>query len=204
KLKGYAARNAENKRRFNNDPRDNHVQQPPFKSQNVGEKNVARAYTVGNSENKRVAVATTAQRALVANQKFVTCFRRAYALGGGDGNPDSNVVTGTFLINNRYAYILFDSGADRSFVSIMFSALIDITPSALDVSYTVELADVRIAGSDTIIGVLSRYHAMIVCVEKIVCISYDNEILTIQGDISNAKKMEDKSEEEQLEDVLIV
>ncbi|GKE47017.1 putative reverse transcriptase domain-containing protein, partial [Tanacetum coccineum] len=30
-------------------------------------------------------------------------------------NPDSNVVTGTFLLNNRYASILFDIGADRSF-----------------------------------------------------------------------------------------
>ncbi|GJS31355.1 putative reverse transcriptase domain-containing protein [Tanacetum coccineum] len=76
---------------------------------------------------------------------------RAYALGGGDGNPDSNVVTGTFLLNNRYAYILFDSGADRSFVSTTFSALIDITPTALDVSYTVELADGRSTASDTII-----------------------------------------------------
>ncbi|GJW67597.1 putative reverse transcriptase domain-containing protein [Tanacetum coccineum] len=77
--------------------------------------------------------------------------RRAYALGGGDGNPDSNVITGTFLLNNHYAYILFDSGADRSFVSTTFSALIDIPPAALDISYIVELAAGRIAESDTII-----------------------------------------------------
>ncbi|GKB01620.1 putative reverse transcriptase domain-containing protein [Tanacetum coccineum] len=218
KLKGYAAMNAENKRRFENNPRDNRVQQPPFKRQNVGGQNVTRAYTVGNSEKKgyagslpycnkcrlhhegrctvkctnckkvghmardcRVAVAVTAQRTPVVNQRAVTYFGcggqghyksdclklknqnrvdkaanndargRAYALGGGDGNPDSNVVTGTFLLNNRYAYILFDSGADRSFVSTKFSALIDITPTALDISYTVEFADGRIAGSDTII-----------------------------------------------------
>ncbi|GKB80550.1 putative reverse transcriptase domain-containing protein [Tanacetum coccineum] len=30
-------------------------------------------------------------------------------------NPGSNVVTGTLLLNNRYASILFDTGADRSF-----------------------------------------------------------------------------------------
>ncbi|GJZ78329.1 reverse transcriptase domain-containing protein [Tanacetum coccineum] len=47
KLKGYAARDAENKRRFDNDPRDNRVQQPPLKR-----KNVARAYMVGNNKNK--------------------------------------------------------------------------------------------------------------------------------------------------------
>ncbi|GJZ18573.1 putative reverse transcriptase domain-containing protein [Tanacetum coccineum] len=40
---------------------------------------------------------------------------RAYALGGRDASPDSNVITGTFLLNNRYATILFDTGADRSF-----------------------------------------------------------------------------------------
>ncbi|GJT27732.1 putative reverse transcriptase domain-containing protein [Tanacetum coccineum] len=31
---------------------------------------------------------------------------RAYALGGGERNQDSNVVTGTFLLNNRYASML--------------------------------------------------------------------------------------------------
>ncbi|GJX19988.1 putative reverse transcriptase domain-containing protein [Tanacetum coccineum] len=68
---------------------------------------------------------------------------RAYALGGGDVNPGSNTVTGTFLLNDHHAYMLFDSGADRSFVSNTFSALLDITPYALDVSYAIELADGR-------------------------------------------------------------
>ncbi|GJT41321.1 putative reverse transcriptase domain-containing protein [Tanacetum coccineum] len=40
---------------------------------------------------------------------------RAYALGGSDASPDSNVITSTFLFNNRYAIILFDTSADRSF-----------------------------------------------------------------------------------------
>ncbi|GKG02896.1 putative reverse transcriptase domain-containing protein, partial [Tanacetum coccineum] len=40
---------------------------------------------------------------------------RAYALGGRDASTDSNFITGTFLLNNRYAIILFDTGADRSF-----------------------------------------------------------------------------------------
>ncbi|GJT40701.1 putative reverse transcriptase domain-containing protein [Tanacetum coccineum] len=60
---------------------------------------------------------------------------RAYAIGGGGTNPDSNVVTGTFLLNNCYASMLFDSGADRSFVSTTFSALLDVTPTTLDTSY---------------------------------------------------------------------
>ncbi|GJT04391.1 putative reverse transcriptase domain-containing protein [Tanacetum coccineum] len=50
---------------------------------------------------------------------------KVYAVGNAGANPD-NVVAGTFLLNNRYAYILFDTGADRSFVSTAFSTLLDI------------------------------------------------------------------------------
>nr|GFB17029.1 reverse transcriptase domain-containing protein [Tanacetum cinerariifolium] len=42
---------------------------------------------------------------------------KVYAVGHAGTNLDSNVITGTFLLNNRYASILFDTGADRSFVS---------------------------------------------------------------------------------------
>ncbi|GJV24360.1 putative reverse transcriptase domain-containing protein [Tanacetum coccineum] len=178
-------------------------------------------------------------------------------------NPDSNVVTGTFLLNNCYASMLFDSGADRSFVSTTFSALLDVTPTTLDTSYAVELADGRISetnivlrgctlgllghpfdidlmpvelGSfDVIIGMdwLAKYHALIVCDEKVVRIPYGNEVLIIRGDSCDSgsklniisctktqkyiekgcqvylaqvtsKKAEDKSEEKRLEDVPIV
>ncbi|GJR20393.1 putative reverse transcriptase domain-containing protein [Tanacetum coccineum] len=40
---------------------------------------------------------------------------KVYVVGNARTNPDSNVVTGTFLLNNRYASILFDTGADMSF-----------------------------------------------------------------------------------------
>nr|GEW28542.1 hypothetical protein [Tanacetum cinerariifolium] len=66
---------------------------------------------------------------------------RAYGVGTAGGNPDTNVVTGTFLLNNHYASILFNTGADKSFVSTAFSSLININPSTLDYSYDVELAD---------------------------------------------------------------
>ncbi|GKD68251.1 putative reverse transcriptase domain-containing protein, partial [Tanacetum coccineum] len=68
---------------------------------------------------------------------------RAYAVGSARTNPNSNIVTGTFLLNNRYASILFDTGADRSFMSTAFSSLIDIIPTTLDHGYDVELADGR-------------------------------------------------------------
>nr|GFD15549.1 hypothetical protein [Tanacetum cinerariifolium] len=76
---------------------------------------------------------------------------RDYAIGGGGTNPDSNVVTGTFLLNNCYASMLFDSGADRSFVSTTFSALFDVAPSTLDTSYAVELADGRILETNIVL-----------------------------------------------------
>ncbi|GKG21512.1 putative reverse transcriptase domain-containing protein, partial [Tanacetum coccineum] len=66
---------------------------------------------------------------------------KAYVLGGGEANPDSNVVKGAYLLNNHYASMIFDSGADRNFMSTTFSTLLDITPDTLDVSYAVELAD---------------------------------------------------------------
>ncbi|GJT21650.1 hypothetical protein Tco_0891587 [Tanacetum coccineum] len=52
KLKGYAMKNAENKRRLEVNQRDNHGQQSLFKRPNVGGQNVARAYTAGNNEKK--------------------------------------------------------------------------------------------------------------------------------------------------------
>ncbi|GJU94595.1 putative reverse transcriptase domain-containing protein [Tanacetum coccineum] len=133
--------------------------------------------------------------------------KKVYVVGNVGTNPDSNVITGTFLLNNRYAYILFDTGADRSFVSTAFSSLIDITPTTLDYYYNVELADGKIIGINTIIqgcilnllnppfnidlmlvelgsfdiiiGMdwLAKYHVVIVCAEKIVRISWGNETL---------------------------
>ncbi|GJR09478.1 putative reverse transcriptase domain-containing protein [Tanacetum coccineum] len=76
---------------------------------------------------------------------------KVYALSNAGANPDNNVVTGTFLLNNQYASILFDTGADRSFVSTAFSSRIFITPTALDHNYNVKLADGRIVGLNTII-----------------------------------------------------
>ncbi|GKB88744.1 putative reverse transcriptase domain-containing protein, partial [Tanacetum coccineum] len=247
KLKGYDAKSMENKRRLDFNQKDNRAQQPPYKRQNVGGQNVARAYTAGNNERRgyvrawpycnkcklhhegqciarcsnckkvrhmardcKAAVATTTRGAPEPNQKvgtFYECRRqghyrsdcpklknqirgnktgnktneargKAYVLGGGDANLDSNVVTCMFLLNNRYVSMLFDSGADRSFVSTTISALLNVIPSTLDVSYAVELAD----GFDVIISMdwLKNHYAMIVCDEKIVCIPYGDEVLIVQ------------------------
>nr|GEX36028.1 hypothetical protein [Tanacetum cinerariifolium] len=52
KLKGYAVKNAENKRRLEVNQRDNHRQYQPFKRPNVRGHNVARAYSTGDNERK--------------------------------------------------------------------------------------------------------------------------------------------------------
>ncbi|GJT12910.1 hypothetical protein Tco_0859952 [Tanacetum coccineum] len=127
---------------------------------------------------------------------------RAYAIGGGGTNPDSSVVTGTFLLNNCYASMLFDSGADRSFVSTTFSALLDVTPTTLDIShpFDIDLMHVELGSFDVIIGMdwLAKYHALIVCNEKVVRIPYENEVLIIRGDNYDSGK------ERRLEGVPIV
>nr|GEV20046.1 putative reverse transcriptase domain-containing protein [Tanacetum cinerariifolium] len=110
----------------------------------------------------------------------------AYAVGTARTNPNSNVVTGTHFLNYRYALILFDTSADRSFISTAFSSLIDIIPTTLDHGYDVELAN-EMGSFDVIIGTdwLVKYHAVIVCDKKLLCVPFGDEILIFHGDGSN-------------------
>ncbi|GJZ53352.1 putative reverse transcriptase domain-containing protein [Tanacetum coccineum] len=66
---------------------------------------------------------------------------RLYGLGGDAAVQDNIVVTGTFLINDHYASVWFDSGADRSFTSTTSSKYLKLVPTTLDNVYYVELAD---------------------------------------------------------------
>ncbi|GJX44560.1 putative reverse transcriptase domain-containing protein [Tanacetum coccineum] len=84
-------------------------------------------------------------------QGWVYAVGNAEKRGDAPGNPDANVVTGTFLLNNHYASILFDTGADRSFISTAFSSLINIAPTSLENCYDVELADGKLVAINTII-----------------------------------------------------
>ncbi|GJY89668.1 hypothetical protein Tco_0504864 [Tanacetum coccineum] len=59
---------------------------------------------------------------------------RAYAIKDAE-LKGLNVVTGTFLLNNRYAFILFDMGSDRSFVDTRFSSMLDIDSVKIGASY---------------------------------------------------------------------
>ncbi|GJT60061.1 putative reverse transcriptase domain-containing protein [Tanacetum coccineum] len=148
-------------------------------------------------------------------QCWVYAVGNAEKKGNASRDPDSNVVTGTFFLNNRYASILFYTGADRSFISFAFSSLINIVPTPLGNSYDVKLADGKIVRVDTIIRCftltflnhlfkidlmpvelcsfdviigmdwLRRCHAVIVYDEKLVRIPFGNETLTFLGNKSN-------------------
>ncbi|GJT75755.1 putative reverse transcriptase domain-containing protein [Tanacetum coccineum] len=89
-------------------------------------------------------------------QGWVYAVGNAEKRGNAPGNPDCQCpTTSTFLLNNHYASILFDTGADRSFISTAFSSLINIAPTSLENCYDVELADGKLVEIDTIIRVSS-------------------------------------------------
>ncbi|GJT06578.1 putative reverse transcriptase domain-containing protein [Tanacetum coccineum] len=238
KLITISERQAEQKRKIEFNAGNNQGYQQQNKRQNTG-----RAYTAGTSEKREYTGSLPLCTKCNYHHKGPCApdghFKRdcpklkngnrgnqrgndnapakVYVVGNAGTNPDSNVVTGTFLLNDRYASILFDTGADRSFVSTTFSSLIDITPTTLDHYYDVELADGKIIGINTIIrgctlnflhhpfninllpvelgsfdviiGMdwLSKYHAVIDCAEKIVRIPWGNETLIVHGDGSNQR-----------------
>ncbi|XP_071740461.1 uncharacterized protein [Rutidosis leptorrhynchoides] len=129
---------------------------------------------------------------------------RAFNISAKGARENPDLVTGTFLLNNCIAYVLFDSGADRSFISKDFSTVINVPPTALDTNYIIELANgktlkvdkifqgcaltladklfevdlmpVELGSLDVIIGMdwLSKNHANISCTEKSICIPLAN------------------------------
>ncbi|GKD29529.1 putative reverse transcriptase domain-containing protein [Tanacetum coccineum] len=232
KLRTYAERHSDNKRKADDSSRNNHDhQQQLFKRQNV-----AKVYNIGTGEKKpyrgslpkstgNTNVANT-QKGNGAAPKGNGCFEYGapghfkkdcpklknkdggngnaqgwvYAVGNAEkrgnalGNPDANVIMGTFLLDNHYASILFNTGADRSFISTAFSSLINIAPTPLESFYDVELVDGKLVKIDTIIqGYTLNFldhpcHAVIMCDKKLVQVPYGNETLTFCGNESSNGK----------------
>ncbi|KAI3704334.1 hypothetical protein L1987_74552 [Smallanthus sonchifolius] len=121
---------------------------------------------------------------------------RAFNINANEAQANNDVVNGTFLVNNHYASILFDTGADRSFVSLTFESRLAKQRTKLDNSYSVEIANgksitinsvihdcnlelnnhefsvdllpMQLRIFDIIIGMdwLSKHHAEVICYEK--------------------------------------
>ncbi|GJZ22371.1 putative reverse transcriptase domain-containing protein [Tanacetum coccineum] len=117
---------------------------------------------------------------------------------------DPNVVTGTFSLNDHFVTVLFDSGADFSFISTEFVPLLNVKPSIANPGYVIEVADgkkvevdsifcdckLELGSSlfsinliplghrsfDVIVGMdwLSQHKAVIVCHEKVVKIPVED------------------------------
>ncbi|KAJ0449167.1 putative nucleotidyltransferase, Ribonuclease H [Helianthus annuus] len=115
-----------------------------------------------------------------------------------EAQADNEVVNGTFFINNQPTSVLFDSGADKSFVSLSFETMLRVSRTKLGKPLTVEVASgepivlnsvlrnyqlnlndhifpidltpVQLGSFDVIVGMdwLSKHRAEIVCSEKIV------------------------------------
>ncbi|KAJ0824772.1 putative nucleotidyltransferase, Ribonuclease H [Helianthus annuus] len=130
---------------------------------------------------------------------------RAFVIGARDAREDPNVVTGTFLVNNHYASILFDTGADYSFMSVEFKRTLGIESSRLEVPYSIELANgklvesgevvrnctlelgersfsidllpIQLGSFDVVVGMdwLSKNKAEVICHEKIIRIPLAND-----------------------------
>nr|GEV13106.1 reverse transcriptase domain-containing protein [Tanacetum cinerariifolium] len=154
---------------------------------------------------------------------------KAYLLKDKNAHKDSNVVMGMFLLNQHLARVLFDSGADKSFVSLSLASMLNIPQITLDTTYDIEMADGNLVGTNTVIqgctlillnqpfeinlmliklgsfdvviGMdwLSKNHAEIICDEKVVHISIDGETLIIRAQV-----MEKKSEKRRMEDIPVV
>ncbi|GKE16940.1 putative reverse transcriptase domain-containing protein [Tanacetum coccineum] len=152
---------------------------------------------------------------------------RAYMLRDRNAHQDPNVVTDMFLLNQYLARVLFDSGADKIFVSISLASMLNIPPITIDTFYDIEMADgnlvstniviqgctlsllnqpfeidlmpIKLGSFNVIIGMdwLSKYHARIIYDEKVVHIPIKGETLII-------RVMEKKLDGKRLEDIPVV
>ncbi|GJZ05157.1 reverse transcriptase domain-containing protein [Tanacetum coccineum] len=187
--------NYQNNRNNNNNRSNDHQQQQNRRQETV------RAYAAALTEN-------SSNQCPKANNNAQG---RAYLIKDKNAHQDPNVVTGKFLLNHHLARVLFDSGADKSFVSISLASMLTIPSITLDTTYSIEMANGNLVGTNTviqgctlilvnqpfeidlmpmklgsfdiIIGMdwLSRYHARIICDEKVVHIPIDGETLIIRG-----------------------
>ena len=96
----------------------------------------------------RLVIVNNAQ----ANQAYQGAQGRAFNINANQAQANNEVVNGTFLVNNHYAFVLFDTGADKSFVSYDFEPLLTTPRVKLGESFTVEVVDGKPVTLDSIIN----------------------------------------------------
>ncbi|GJV28909.1 putative reverse transcriptase domain-containing protein [Tanacetum coccineum] len=107
---------------------------------------------------------------------------RAFNVNGNavEALQDPKVVTATFSLNDHFATVLFDPGANFSFISTEFAPLLNVKPSIVNPGYVIEVADGKKVKVDRII----LYH------EKVVEIPLEGSgILRIQGERAELNKL---------------
>ncbi|GJX10959.1 putative reverse transcriptase domain-containing protein [Tanacetum coccineum] len=149
----------EDHQRNNNNNHNNNNRNNNYHQQQNRRQETARAYAAAPMENRGYArnlpkcgekghLKNKCPKA--GNQHNEGARARAYVVvENPQQNP--NVVIGTFLLNDHYACILFDSSAEKSFVSSAFTPFIDIALTALNTSYEVELADGKVVSTNTVL-----------------------------------------------------
>ncbi|GKA18785.1 putative reverse transcriptase domain-containing protein, partial [Tanacetum coccineum] len=101
---------------------------------------------------------------------------RAFNVNATDALQDPSVVTGTFSLNDHFATVLFDSGADISFICTNFAPLLNVKPNLIPLGH---------GSFDVIMGMdwLSKNKTVIVCHEKVVEIPLEGGgILRVKGE----------------------
>ncbi|GJS76060.1 putative reverse transcriptase domain-containing protein [Tanacetum coccineum] len=95
---------------------------------------------------------------------------RAFNVNAVGALQDPNVMTGTFSLNHHYATVLFNYGADFSFISTSFVSLLNVKSSFVNPGYLIEEKQNGHGSFDVIVGMdwLSEHKAEIVCHEKVV------------------------------------
>ncbi|GJT96914.1 retrotransposon protein, putative, ty3-gypsy subclass [Tanacetum coccineum] len=98
---------------------------------------------------------------------------------------DNNIVNGMFLINNVYASALFNTGADRSFISSTFRCTINLKNHL----FKIDLLPIELGSFDVIVGMdwMAEHRVEVVCYEKYIRVPYGNDMLIVHGERSGVK-----------------
>ncbi|XP_071727670.1 uncharacterized protein [Rutidosis leptorrhynchoides] len=75
---------------------------------------------------------------------------RAFNINSSEARDDPKLVTGTFLLDNHHVYVLFDYGADKSFVSREFFHNLKNPLSLLENLYSIELVNGNLMRADKV------------------------------------------------------